>query len=123
VNAKYYVDNVLPIISEGLKKIPKGVLMHDNARPHSANATKLALTKAKVNALDWPPYSPHLNPIEHLWSALHRRIAELAPETDEDLRQAALDAWKSFEQPEIDAYVKSFRKRLVQTVKSEGKPW
>ena len=113
----------MPLIVKGLKKIPKGILMHDNARPHSAAATKCALGKKSIEALDWPPYSPHLNPIEHLWSTLHRRIAELAPETDEELRKAAVDAWDSFTQEEVDKYVLSFRKRLHRTFAVEGKPW
>ena len=123
VTSKYYVDNVIPIIKKSLKKVKGGVLMHDNARPHSAAATKLALEKAKVTALKWPPYSPHLNPIEHLWSSLHRRVAELAPETDDELEAAAIEAWNSFSQAEIDKYVLSFRKRLHRTVELEGKPW
>lgn len=123
VTSKYYVDNVVPLIADGLKKIPKGILMHDNARPHSAAATKTALVANEIEALEWPPYSPHLNPIEHLWSTLHRRIAELAPETDEELRKAATDAWESFTQAEIDRYILSFRKRLDRTVKMDGKPW
>ena len=123
VTSKYYVDNVLPLIEAGLKKIPKGVLMHDNARPHSAAATKTALAKADIKALDWPPYSPHLNPIEHLWATLHRRIAELGPDTLEDLKAAAIECWKSFTNEEINAYVLSFRKRLKRTIAVDGKPW
>lgn len=123
VTSKYYVDNVVPLIEVGLKNIPNGVLMHDNARPHSAAATKAALNAAKITALEWPPYSPHLNPIEHLWSSLHRRIAELAPESDEELRAAATEAWDTFSQKEVDAYILSFRKRLKRTVEAEGKPW
>ena len=123
VTSKYYVEKVVPIIKKSLKKLKRGVLMHDNARPHSAAATRTALAAAKITALNWPPYSPHLNPIEHLWSALHRRIAELAPESDDELRKAAIEAWDSFTQKEVDAYVLSFRKRLHRTVELEGKPW
>ena len=123
VTSKYYVNKVMPIIASSLKKIPNGVLMHDNARPHSAAATKSALTARKITALDWPPYSPHLNPIEHLWSTLHRRIAEQAPETLSELKAAATECWESFSTEEVNRYVKSFRKRLVRTVELEGKPW
>jgi transposase len=123
VTSKYYVDNILPLIKTNLKKIPRGVLMQDNARPHSANATSLALEKEKITALDWPPYSPHLNPIEHLWSTLHRRIAERAPETIEELKEAANECWASFTMKEVNKYVESFPKRLRRTVELRGKPW
>lgn len=123
VTSKYYVEKVVPIIKKCLKKIKRGVLMHDNARPHSAAATNLALAKEKITALDWPPYSPHLNPIEHLWATLHRRIAEVGPETLEELKAAATECWESFTEEEIDKYVLSFRGRLHATVDLEGKPW
>jgi hypothetical protein len=45
VTSKYYVDNVVPIIKKSLKEIKRGVLMHDNARPHSAAATSMALRR------------------------------------------------------------------------------
>jgi len=124
VTSKYYVDNVVPIIKEGLKEIQGGgILMHDNARPHSAAATKTALAAEGITALDWPPYSPHLNPIEHLWSALHRRISHRAPETLEELKAAAIECWNGFTVEEIDNYVLSFRGRLMRTVRIDGKPW
>jgi hypothetical protein len=27
-----------------------------------------------INPLDWPPYSPDLSPIEHLWDKMDRRV-------------------------------------------------
>ncbi|GFW49436.1 transposable element Tcb1 transposase [Trichonephila clavipes] len=51
----------------------------DNARPHRANIVGEGLQSEDITRMDWPAYSPDLNPIEHVWDMLGRRIAARQP--------------------------------------------
>ncbi|GFV41648.1 DDE_3 domain-containing protein [Trichonephila clavipes] len=43
------------------------LFMDDNARPHRANIVDECLQSEDITRMDWPAYSPDLNPIEHAW--------------------------------------------------------
>ncbi|GFW30546.1 transposable element Tcb1 transposase [Trichonephila clavipes] len=51
------------------------LFMDDNARLHGANIVDECLQSENITRMDLPAYSPDLNPIEHVWDMLGRRIA------------------------------------------------
>ena len=69
--------------------------MDDNARPHRARVVNDYLEDDGIERLDWLSRSPDLNPIEHAWEALQRRInARLAqPQTSQQLANALVEEW------------------------------
>ncbi|GFW89334.1 transposable element Tcb1 transposase [Trichonephila clavipes] len=48
------------------------LFMDDNARPHRANIVDECLQSEDITRMDWPAYSPDLNPLEHVWDMLGR---------------------------------------------------
>ncbi|GFU14424.1 transposable element Tcb1 transposase [Trichonephila clavipes] len=52
------------------------LFMDDNARPHRVNIVDECLQSENITRMDWPAYSPDLNPIKHVWVMLDRRIAD-----------------------------------------------
>ena len=67
-------EDVLPGV--GAVHGRKFILQHDNAPPHTSETVRLYLEHRNVEVLDWPPYSPDLNPVETMWSIISRRLYE-----------------------------------------------
>jgi hypothetical protein len=127
VNADAYEEHCLPHIRRALEEQGRRgnqrqkTFVQDNARPH-LRAGRI-LESEGFNVAKWPPYSPHLNPIERLWALLHEKIAEKRPQTDAQLISAARRSWNEIDQATIDRYVCAFPGWLRRCVKEGGVPW
>ncbi|GFU65535.1 transposable element Tcb1 transposase [Trichonephila clavipes] len=79
------------------------LFMDDNARPHRANIVDECLQSEDITRMDWPAYSPDLNPIEHVWDILDRRIAARQPPPTclPELRRALLDECCNIPQDQV----------------------
>ena len=65
------------------------LLLHDNARPHTAARTAQLLQQFRWEVYDHPPYSPHLAPSDyHLFMHLKKWLDPKALKTTIDRKQA-----------------------------------
>ncbi|GFV37254.1 uncharacterized protein TNCV_92271 [Trichonephila clavipes] len=87
--------------------------MDDNARPHRTLAVEELLESEDITRMDWPAYSPDLNPIEHVWDALGRRIAARLhhPENTQQLKQMLIEEWALLPQEMLHQLVLRMRRR------------
>ncbi|GFU91372.1 transposable element Tcb2 transposase [Trichonephila clavipes] len=77
LTARRYRDEILrPIVVPYAAAIGDDfILMDDNCRPHRANLVEDFLFEEGIIRMECPVCSPDMNPIEHVWDALGRRVA------------------------------------------------
>ncbi len=73
------------------------------------------LESETIQRTEWPTCSPDLNPIEHIWNMLGRRIAARPrpPVTVRDFEIALFEEWNSIPQSLIDNLIASMANRCT----------
>ncbi|GFV30642.1 transposable element Tcb2 transposase [Trichonephila clavipes] len=96
--------------------------MDDNAPCHRTVAAEQLLESDDIERMDWPARSPDLNPIEHVWEFLGRRLAArtLPPVTIWELRLALQDEWAAMPQQLIDTLILSMGRRCETCLAVRG---
>ncbi|GFX14196.1 transposable element Tcb1 transposase [Trichonephila clavipes] len=95
----------------------------DNVRPRRANIVDECLQSEDITRMDWPACSLDLNPIEHVWDMLGRRIVAHQPPPTclPELRRALLDEWCNIPQDQIDNLILSMPRRCKACIASSGR--
>lgn len=105
------------------------IFMQDNAPIHSARKVREWLKESGIETLSWPPYSPDLNPIEHIWALLKGTLAKKHPNLRkyarnkqglEALIKAVDDVWEGIDQGCIQALFDSIPQRLQAVIDAKG---
>ncbi|GFT62853.1 transposable element Tcb1 transposase [Trichonephila clavipes] len=112
VNGTRYCNEILlPYVR--LFRGAMGMRFLFNAPCHRTVAAEQLLEGEDIERMDWPARSPDLNPIEHVWDFLGRRLAArtLPPVTILELRLALQDEWAAMPQQLIDTLILSMGRR------------
>ncbi|GFV51465.1 transposable element Tcb2 transposase [Trichonephila clavipes] len=98
------------------------LFMDDNAPCHRTVAAEQLLKSEDIERMDWPARSPDLNPIEHVWDFLGRRLAArtLPPVTIREFRLALQDEWAAMPRQLIDTLILSMGRRCETCLAVRG---
>jgi len=125
MNKNMYKDilsqNLIPsALKLGLN--PKSFLFQqDNDPKHSSYLVQEWLVY-HCKQLKTPPQSPDLNPIEHVWDILEKRIRKHVISSKESLKTALMTEWDQIGANETENLVKSMGRRLQAVIDAKGGP-
>ncbi|KAG2210618.1 hypothetical protein INT46_005294 [Mucor plumbeus] len=99
----------------------------DNATPHTSKITQDWFSANGFifeTIRDWPAQSPDLNPIEHVWYQLKRRLNTYPtrPTTKGELEARITSEWYKFTKNGCLKYIDSMPARIKAVIRSGGGP-
>uniref|UniRef100_A0A1B0DQ35 Tc1-like transposase DDE domain-containing protein n=1 Tax=Phlebotomus papatasi TaxID=29031 RepID=A0A1B0DQ35_PHLPP len=99
MNAEAYVNildnNFIPTLDSFMLDCSDIIFQQDNNPKCTSRLAKSWFDENSIEVLEWPAQSPDLNPIEHLWSYLKRKLLsyETTPESIHELWKRIRDEW------------------------------
>ncbi|KAG1489733.1 hypothetical protein G6F49_011457 [Rhizopus delemar] len=102
----------------------KMVFQQDNDPKHTSKVVKEWIDQQPFEALKWPPQSPDLNPIEHMWAHLKRELFhsyETPPSSMHELWECIGQTWYAISKEECQKYIESMPKRCAAVIKAKGR--
>jgi transposase len=122
---QYIRDVLKPVAVSHFDNHPlttRPVYMDDNARPHRLKVVTAYLQSKAVTFVPWSAMSPDLNPIQHIWDMLDRRIQAREPPV-QNIRQleAALHReWQQLSRQGIRRLTGGMRRRVEADIRARG---
>jgi transposase len=92
----------------------------DNDPKHTSKPVKKWIAMKGIDCLEWPPYSPDLNPIENLWAKLKKRVETENATNKKELTEAVIKQWSKIEDSFCSKLVASIPHRLDCVVRNAG---
>ena len=95
----------------------------DGAKPHTARATIDWIRSQSIkqfNGGNWPANSPDMNPIEHVWPIVGRKLVGQVFANRDALWSALVDAFGSVSPEKIRALYDSMPSRIESLLAAKG---
>ncbi len=129
LNATAYLsivaDHVHPFVTT-LYPSSDGYFQQDNAPCHKAQIISDWFLEHdnEFTSLKWPPQSPDLNPIEHLWDVVEReiRIMDLQQTNLQQLNYAIMSTWTKISEKCFQHLVESMPRIIKVVLTAKGGP-
>ena len=117
-------DNLLPSAALHFNFAPPALeqwyFLQDNDPKHTSGVVTKWLHEHGVSTIDFPPYSPDLNPIENLWGVMARAVEQHACDTMEELQDVVAAEWDKVNADYMCTLVHSMPQRCEAVIEAKG---
>lgn len=98
------------------------VFQQDDDPKHTSHLATQWFSDNEMEVLQWPPQSPDLNPIEHLWQHLKRQLAEYEeePKSVHELWERVEAEWNKIPPQVCMNLIESMPSRVTAVLKAKG---
>jgi transposase len=104
----------------GLKR--ELIFQQDHDPNHTAYIIDDFLEQNGIEKLPWPAQSPDLNPIEHLWDEMERRMRAKCPKNKNEMKKLFVETWNNIGSDVTKKLVESMPRRIRQVILNKGGP-
>jgi hypothetical protein len=107
---------------------PEGdaIFQDDNAPIHTARIVKNWHEEhdSELEHMNWPPQSPDLNIIEHLWCTLEQQVRNRYPPPSclDELEKVLMEEWLKIPIEQVKKLYDSIPRRIEAVLKAKGGP-
>lgn len=98
------------------------IFQQDNDPKHRTTIVTNWLKQKRIETLVWPSFSPDMNPIEHLWDEIERRMKKEQPNNESELKESLLRIWRGIEKEVLKKLVDSVPNRLSEVIRTKRYP-
>ncbi len=124
LNATAYLSIVADHVHPFMTTVSDGYFQQDNAPCHKAQIISDWFLEHdnEFTLLKWPPQSPDLNLIEHLWDVVEREIhiMDVQPTNLLQLRDAIMSIWTKISEKCFQHLVESMPLRIKAVLKAKA---
>ena len=121
MNSNMYCEILQQSMIPSLQKLGRrAVFQHDNDPKHTSKTTTALLKRLRVKVMDWPSMYPDLNPIEHLWGILKRKVEVCNVSNIRQLHDVVMEEWMSIPVATCEALVNSMSRRVKAVLDNDG---
>jgi transposase len=110
------------LVSSAHQFWPRGQwwFQQDNWSVHTAGTSRAWFHNHGIDLIEWPAWSPDLNPIEELWNDLKSRVYGRHPRTMEELERVITEEWAATDLAFIARICRNMPHRLQAVIANGG---
>ena len=126
MDAEQYCEILEQGVMESFEKLEmeegERYFQQDNDPKHTSKKAKKWMEDNELEVIWWPAQSPDLNPIEHLWFYVKRKLQEyeVPPKGAHELWERLVKEWNGIPPEVCQNLIESMPRRIEAVIKANG---